>query len=134
MKLIRGTDRPFVPASHEDPRRPGVLKRVIRTRDEVLDGRVQMINWAKLPVGQAFRAHYHEDMEETFLIVAGQCEMQVNGQIHALGPGDTMVVAPREIHTMRNTGSATVEYVVVGVSTGENGQTIVTEEDSSPKP
>jgi mannose-6-phosphate isomerase-like protein (cupin superfamily) len=125
MRLIRATDQPFVPASHEDPQRPGVLKRVILTKDEVLDGRVQMINWARLPAASSFRAHYHEDMEEAFMIVAGRCVMDVDGNRYDLGPGDTLVVAPHEIHAMYNPGSVQVEYIVVGVSLGRNGRTIV---------
>ena len=31
MKVVRGTSVPFVPASHEDPRHPGTLKRVLLT-------------------------------------------------------------------------------------------------------
>lgn len=127
MRLIRATDQSFVPASHEDPSRPGVLKRVIATREQLLNGHPQMINWAKLPSGNAFRAHYHEDMEEIFVIVGGQAQMHVSGQTYELGPGDSLVVAPREIHSMRNTGTTDVEYLVVGISLGQNGRTIVTE-------
>jgi mannose-6-phosphate isomerase-like protein (cupin superfamily) len=127
MRLIRAHEQPFVPASHEDPRRPGVLKRVIATRDEMLPGRPQMINWAKLPAGQSFRAHYHEDMEETFVIVRGRAEMHVGEQDIAVGPGDTVVVAPREVHSMHNAGTEDVEYLVVGISLGQNGRTIVVE-------
>ena len=53
--------------------------------------------------------------------------MHVSGQTYELGPGDSLVVAPREIHSMRNTGPTDVEYLVVGISLGQNGRTIVTE-------
>jgi mannose-6-phosphate isomerase-like protein (cupin superfamily) len=128
MKLIRATDRPFEPASHEDPQRPGVYKRVILRREELLDGRVQMINWARLPPGRSFRAHYHEDMEETFVIISGTCRMEVDGQSFALGPGDTLVVSPGEVHAMHHGGDEPVEYLVVGISLGRNGRTVVVDE------
>ena len=51
MKWIAARDSGYVPASHEDPRSPGVLKRVIATRDLFQEGRVQMLNWALLPAG-----------------------------------------------------------------------------------
>ncbi len=127
MRLVRATDDPLTPASHEDPLRPGVLKRVIATRDGLLAGRVQMINWAQLPVASAFRAHYHEDMEETFILVQGQAEMQVEQTTVRLGPGDAVIVAPREVHSMKNIGAVVVEYVVVGISLGQNGRTVVVE-------
>ena len=71
MRVIRPDEIPFVPASHENPKTPGVLKRVLATKDDVFQGHVQMINWARLPVGCASRLHYHENMEETFIMVAG---------------------------------------------------------------
>jgi mannose-6-phosphate isomerase-like protein (cupin superfamily) len=108
MHVIRATEQPFVPASHEDPRRPGVFKRVILTRDELIDGRVQMINWARLPAGSSFRAHYHEDMQETFVIVSGRCTMRVADATVELIAGDTLVIAPREVHSMHNHGTEQV--------------------------
>ena len=87
MRIIRGNEIPFIPASHEDQDRPGVLKRVLAKREELIDGRVQMINWARLPAGSSFRAHYHEDMEETFIILSGHVEVNVNGQAHDLTSG-----------------------------------------------
>lgn len=125
MRLIRSTEVSFTAASHEDPGKPGVLKRVLATRSDLLDGRVQMINWARLPVGSSFRAHYHEDMEETFILVQGQAEMQIEQATLTLDRGDTVMIAPREVHSMKNIGPDAVEYIVVGITLGHNGKTIV---------
>lgn len=127
MRLVRATDDAFTAASHEDPRQPGVLKRVIATRDELLAGRVQMMNWARLPVASAFRAHYHEDMEETFIVVQGEAEMRIEQTTVQLKPGDAVIVAPHEVHSMKNIGAVAVQYVVVGISLGQNGRTVVVE-------
>lgn len=128
MRIIRGSEIEFIPASHEDQERPGVLKRVLAKRDDLVDGRIQMINWASLPAGSAFRAHYHEDMEEVFIILSGKVEMTVNSQSHELSPGDAIVIAPREVHTMKNLTDVDLEYIVLGVSTEQGGQTVVVEE------
>lgn len=125
MRIIRGSEIQFIPASHEDQERPGVLKRVLAKRDDLVDGRVQMINWASLPAGSSFRAHYHEDMEEVFIILTGRVEMTVNSESHELAPGDAIVIAPREVHTMQNLTDQDLEYIVLGISTGEDGQTVV---------
>jgi mannose-6-phosphate isomerase-like protein (cupin superfamily) len=125
VRFIPANNRPFVPASHEDPERPGVYRRMIVARDELLDGRVQMINWAHLPIGHSFRAHYHEDMEETFVIITGRCEMKVENTSYQLAPGDAIVVAAGEIHSMHNRGDEPVDYLVVGVAQGQNGRTVV---------
>ena len=125
MRVIRSADRQFTPASHEDPANPGVLRRVIATKEELLDGRVQMINWSRLPVGSSFRSHYHEDMEETFIIATGAVEMRVDDETCRLEAGDTIVISPREVHQMTNACQHEVEYIVVGISLGQGGKTVV---------
>ena len=85
MKIIRGNDKSFIPASHENPLAPGVWKKVLFQRDELQPGTVQMVNWARLPAGSSFSAHYHEDMQEIFIIVAGEAEMVVADETVAQG-------------------------------------------------
>lgn len=128
MRIIRGSEIEFVPASHEDQTKPGVLKRVLATRDELIDGRVQMINWASLPAGSSFRAHYHEDMEEIFIILTGRVEVNVDGAVNELAPGDAIVISPTEVHAMTNITDTDLEYIVMGISTGKDGQTVVVEQ------
>ena len=53
--------------------------------------------------------------------------MTVGGQVRPMRPGDTILVQPREIHEMRNSGGEDVKYVVFGVSSGQNGKTVVVE-------
>jgi len=125
MKIIRAGDKPFIPASHENPLAPGVWKKVLFQRDELQPGTVQMVNWARLPAGNSFAAHYHEDMQEIFIIVAGEAEMVVAGETVALGRGDTIAIDPREIHRMTNRGSQDVEYVVLGITGNQGGKTVV---------
>lgn len=127
MRFIPADHQSFVPASHEDPQKPGVWKRVLAAREEMLPGHPQMINWARLPVGASFQRHYHEDMEEIFIMVRGVAEMQIEQEHVTLGPGDAVVVAPREVHAMTNVGDTDVEYVVVGISLDQGGKTVVVE-------
>jgi mannose-6-phosphate isomerase-like protein (cupin superfamily) len=87
-----------------------------------------MINWARLPVDHRFAAHYHEDMQEIFILVQGEAEMTVAGQTAVLGRGDAIAIDPREVHAMRNLGNEEVEYVVVGITAGQGGKTVVVEE------
>lgn len=125
MRIIRGSEIKFVPASHEDQQNPGVLKRVLATRDDLIDGRIQMINWASLPARSSFQSHYHEDMEEVFVILTGKVEMTVDDQPHQLESGDAILIAPKEVHSMKNLTDQDLEYVVLGISTEEGGQTVV---------
>ena len=127
MKIIRGEDLEFTPASHEQPDDPGVLKRVLASKDDLQEGHVQMVNWAKLPVGKSFQRHYHEDMQEVFIICDGRVDVEVDNQQDTLNRGDAILIEPREVHRMTNAGTDDVHYVVFGISSGQGGQTVVCE-------
>ncbi|MGA2067866.1 MAG: cupin domain-containing protein [Thermoguttaceae bacterium] len=128
MRIAYAADRRYVPASHEDPRSPGAWKKVLFQKGELVSGSVPMVNWARLPPGKGFAAHYHEDMQEVFILVQGEAAMTVAGRLVRLGPGDALAVDPREVHQMRNCGSGEVEYVVFGIATGQGGRTVVAAE------
>jgi len=114
-----------MPASHEKPGAPGVLKKILIRKEDLVDGKVQRINWALRPVGKAFERHYHEDMQEVFVIVHGTAEITIEQEMEAVCPGDAVVIPAGSIHTMKNIGQDNVEYVVIGISKGEGGQTVV---------
>jgi len=129
MKVIRAETLPFEPASHEDPANPGVLKKILLQRDAIPQGIIQMINWAKLPVQHSFRPHYHEDMDEIFILVAGEAILTCDQETVRLTAGDAVVIPAQSVHEMKNDGSEDVEYIVAGISRGTNGQTIVVAEE-----
>lgn len=64
MKVVPFDSLSFVPAAHENPLSPGVLKKVLFAKADLRAGRIQMINRANLAVGRQFARHYHEDMQE----------------------------------------------------------------------
>ncbi len=125
MKFISSTATGFVPASHEDPLKPGVLKRVIATRDDLQFGQVQMVNWARLPKSSSFQLHYHEDMQEVFVLLSGHVEMRCGNQTVEMKAGDTVIVDVREPHQMINIGDCDAEYLVFGIASGQGGRTVV---------
>lgn len=128
MKVIRGSEIEFEAASHEDPKNPGVLKRVLATKADLFPGQTQMVNWAKLPTGSSFQSHYHEDMLEVFVMLGGDAEMVVDGNSIRLGKGDAILIEPREIHSMTNLSEHDLEYLVFGISQEKGGKTVVVDE------
>ena len=124
VTVIRGKDIPYLPASHEDPVDPGVLKRVLYTKNDVPAGRIQMINWAVIPGRKSFRPHYHEDMDEIFVITTGTVSMTAGGKVFALRAGDAVRIPAGCIHSMTNPFRRNVTYLVIGISFGRNGRTI----------
>jgi mannose-6-phosphate isomerase-like protein (cupin superfamily) len=125
MKTILSADRPLVAASHENPLAPGAWKKVLFERADFQAGVVQMVNWARLPVGKGFAAHYHEDLQEIFIIICGVAELTAGPETVVLRRGDAVLIDPREVHQMRTQGDEEVEYLVVGISAGQGGRTVV---------
>lgn len=127
MKIVKSDGMEFVPAGHEDSLNPGVLKKVLFKKEDLYNGRVQMINWAKLPPGKSFRAHYHEDMEEVFIVVEGQARIRIDEEEAIIGQGDCVLVPAGSTHKMFNESVSNVLYVVVGITQEKGGKTIVVE-------
>lgn len=125
MKIVRFKKLKYVPASHEDPKKPSVLKKVLLTNQDLIAGKIQMINWAKLPVEKTFAAHYHQDMQEIFIIITGRAKMITDDEEIIVEKGDTVVVPVGAIHAMTNLGKVDVEYLAIGVSWQKGGQTVV---------
>lgn len=125
MKVIRFQSINYKPASHEDPNDPGVYKKILVKRNAIQDGHLQMINWAKIPVGKSFAKHYHQDLQEVFIIISGMGHIVVDDQQAELKPGDVVVIDPHEKHSMKNTGEDLLEYIVIGVAVGQEGKTVV---------
>jgi mannose-6-phosphate isomerase-like protein (cupin superfamily) len=48
--------------------------------------------------------HYHRKKDETFFIVRGDVEMQIDGEVSVLRQGDVLKVAPGMSHTFRAVG------------------------------
>src|SRR4051812_25752063 len=52
--------------------------------------------------GQRSAPHVHPKMEERFEVVRGQVALMVDGDEHALGPGDVLAVPPGTPHVAWN--------------------------------
>ena len=124
MKIVRFKDLKYTPASHENFTNPGVWKKILLHKNDLSSGLVQMINWAKLPIGNSFAHHYHEDMEEIFVIIKGKTKITIGEESAILQTGDTVVIPMGQVHAMKNIGKTVVYYLVVGISQGKGGKTI----------
>ena len=111
MRIIRGSEIDFVPASHEDAKQPGVLKRVLATREELLDGRVQMINWASLPAGSSFRPHH-----TSLLIVMFDTAARIGnfvGTHRCITDKHELIVVPVLVKNLHHRNALTVSSPIV---------------------
>ncbi len=124
MQIVRFSDLDFIPASHEDQSDPGALKKVLLTKADLPEGKLQMINWAKIPQGKSFAAHYHEAMVEVFIMLTGEVKAKVDKEEEVLKKGDCLVVPEGQVHTFENIGAKEADYLCFGIILGEGGKTI----------
>jgi mannose-6-phosphate isomerase-like protein (cupin superfamily) len=125
MKVIRSTSLSFLPVSHEDPKNPGAFKKILLKSSDLSDGVIQVINWAKIPKGKALRSHYHESMEEIYIIVSGRIEMTIDHQTEILQKGDTVVIPAGSVHVAKNISPVQTEYITIGIVKKQGGKTIL---------
>jgi mannose-6-phosphate isomerase-like protein (cupin superfamily) len=125
FSLIKGNKIFYVPASHEDQKDPGALKKVLVSKGVIPDGAVQMINLAIIGPGKGFRPHFHEDMTEIFVVISGSGLMKVGSLRRKIGKDDLIIVHPYQIHEIKNTGRTEFKYLVFGVSKKGKGQTVL---------
>jgi mannose-6-phosphate isomerase-like protein (cupin superfamily) len=128
MKVIPFTSHSYTPAGHENPLSPGILKKILVEKGDLQTGRIQMVNWASMGVGNRFAKHYHEDMQEIFIIIQGEAKIIVDQETAVLHRGDMILIDPYEVHQMENIGSETVEYLAIGITSEAGGKTVVVEE------
>ncbi len=58
-----------------------------------------------IPPGKASRKHYHPDAEESYYILSGTAQMELDGKHATLNPGDSVVILPDQVHEISNTGT-----------------------------
>ncbi len=124
MKIVRFSDLDFIPASHEDPKDPGALKKVLLKRGDIPDGTVQMINWARIPKGKTFAPHFHESMIEVFIMISGKVKAKIDQEEAILEKGDMAIAMEGQVHSFENIGEIDVDYFAMGIVTSEGGKSV----------
>jgi len=61
--------------------------------------------------GQFHPEQYHNQKEETFHVLYGDLELQLDGKVQNLGPGDVVTVMPGVRHAFRSVTGAVVEEI-----------------------
>lgn len=73
------------------------------------------IDWGLIRIapGGNLGGHYHEQVEETFYVVAGEGILTVNGESHAARPGDVFRLEPRDTHDIANAAGTPLDLVFI---------------------
>ena len=75
--------------------RPGV------THQRLFGEKVQVQRLTVEPGGEPVPLHDHPDIEQFFLIQEGEWEMNLDGEVRRIGPGDIVYVPPGTPHSPR---------------------------------
>jgi mannose-6-phosphate isomerase-like protein (cupin superfamily) len=118
MKITLLQDHPLVPATHEDPAKPGVLKRVLFNADDFSpESGLKMLNYAVIQPGEAFQPHHHETLEEVFYVLSGVGELVVGEETVRIGAEMAVLIPPNTTHMMKNVGEEPLIYLAFGAQT-----------------
>jgi quercetin dioxygenase-like cupin family protein len=79
----------------DDLRQPGALLQVV-----------------SIPPGSHVPDHHHRTSIEVYHVLRGTCEIAVNDDLITIGPGDTMLMEPGDVHALTNTGDELFELLV----------------------
>lgn len=60
----------------------------------------QSLAEARVPEGGATERHYHRLSEEFYFILDGEGEMEIDGEVRTVGPGDAVLIPPGAWHTI----------------------------------
>lgn len=61
----------------------------------------QSLAEARIPVGSATQRHYHKLSEEFYYLLSGAGEMEIDGEVRLVGPGDAILIPAGAWHTIR---------------------------------
>jgi mannose-6-phosphate isomerase-like protein (cupin superfamily) len=92
----------------------GIEKRVILRSGEVPS--VTTFAQACFAPGQETTVHAHQTMYEIYLVESGGGEILVDGRNVELTPGVSVIVEPRELHQVRNTGTIDLVLTYFGIA------------------
>ena len=66
----------------------------------------QSLAEATLEPDQATQRHFHRRSEEIYFVTKGSGELEVDGEIRTVRPGDAILIPPGVWHTLENNGTS----------------------------
>jgi mannose-6-phosphate isomerase-like protein (cupin superfamily) len=79
--------------------------------DAETDARKQSLAEAVLRPGQATQRHYHAETEEIYVVLEGAGEMELEGDVRVVGPGDAVLIPPGARHSIRAEGERPLRFL-----------------------
>ncbi|GGD32663.1 MULTISPECIES: cupin domain-containing protein [Franconibacter] len=67
----------------------------------------------RMPSGRGEQCHYHETVRQCFFVISGEMTVELNNTVFVLKPGESLEVAPGQLHQIRNEANPDTEYLVI---------------------
>ena len=67
----------------------------------------------QFPGAKPSAAHANDDIEECTIVKEGQMKVTIEGRSVVLGPGGVILVMPRQMHSLQNSGDTNLTYYVM---------------------
>jgi mannose-6-phosphate isomerase-like protein (cupin superfamily) len=71
----------------------------------------QSLAEATIATGEATVRHHHRIAEEIYYLIEGTGEMEIDGEVTAVGAGDAILIPPGAWHRIRATGDGPVRLL-----------------------
>ena len=101
---------------------PGEFRRLT----EDLDCEQVALTLIRIPPHSDFEqgtGHFHDEIEEIYLVTRGTLTMRLTDEVHELGPNTAVRVAPKTPRSHRNLGEEPVEMWAISVQLGRSDST-----------
>src|SRR5439155_2504861 len=90
----------------------------------------QSLAEARLPPGASTTPHYHLLTEEIYYLLEGRGRMTIGAEVRDVSPGDAVAIPPGAVHTITNTGTATLKFLCCCAPGYEHNDTMLVESNS----
>lgn len=77
----------------------------------------------RIPPGGSSSQHYHQQAEESNLILSGEAELDLDGQTLNLKSEDAVLIGPSEVHQVFNRSGENLVFLAVCVPAWQPGDT-----------
>lgn len=93
-------------------------KTILSTKDT--GGTMSIVDSVSPPLSGPPR-HIHRDADETFVVLSGDCEFWLEGQMHTRGPGQSIFIPRGKEHTFRVISDVPCRHLVILTPGGFEG-------------
>lgn len=66
-----------------------------------------------LPPGKRAEKHYHPEVEESYILLAGTALVEIGGETHEARVGELIAIPPQQAHTIINRGAEDVVFLAI---------------------